>query len=337
MKKFNIIPFFVSMQGCKRRCIYCNQYSLKGHRQESLDLKDFVLRESEKYKNKGNLELAFYGGTFFSLPENRLKYFKDRIIELKKNDLIKSARVSTTPDSINVKVLKMFKGVIDRVELGIQSLDDFVLKILRRGYTKKDVLISTGLLKKFDYEIGFQLMIGLPFDSRASYINTINEVTSIKPDFARLYPLFVIKNTPLSVYYRLGFFQPIKMEELIWRGMYGLLKIEKAGIKVIKIGLNEFVNEEELDFIHKHNDLKGLIMSNMYRKLISNYVNKNQIKKDLKIVCNKTDIHYLIGLKKENINYFEEKEILLKIKTGEIRKNHISIDGTIMNVFDLVI
>jgi len=310
---------------------------MKGHKSKEIDIKNFVLKEREKYKNRNNLELAFYGGTFFNLPEKRLKHYKDIIIELKENGLIKNARISTTPDSINEKVLKMFRGVIDRIEVGIQSLDDFVLKILKRGYTKKDVLNTIMLLKKFDFEIGFQIMLGLPFESKGSFINTIQEVLYMKPDFARLYPLFVIKNTPLSIYYRLGFFKPIEMEELLWRGMYAVIKFEKAGIKIIKIGLNEFVDDEDLDFIHRHNDLKGLIMTNIYRKLISNYVNKNEIKREIKIVCNRKDIQYLIGVNKQNINYFKEKGILIRIEMGEIEKNHISINGDILNIFNLLV
>lgn len=322
------------MEGCKRRCIYCNQNSLKGHKKEDIDITDFVLSEREKYKNKSNLELAFYGGTFFNLPQERLEYLKEKILNLKGNGLIKSVRVSTTPDSINEKVISIFAGVIDRVELGIQSLDDLVLKILRRGYTQKDVLVAVNLLRRLGFEIGFQIMIGLPFESRESYINTINGVVRIKPDFTRLYPLFVIKRTPLSLYYRLGFFKPLTMEELIWRGVYSIARLEKAGIKIIRIGLNEFVDEKDLDFIHRHNDLKGLMMSELYKLAITKYLDKKGVKKDINILCDSNDFQYIIGINKKNINYLKERGISIKIKSENIEKNYIFINDEKLNVYD---
>lgn len=334
MKSFNIIPYFISMEGCKSKCIYCNQYSLKSHRRERIDILDFVIREREKYRNKNSFELAFYGGTFFYLPKERLKIFRDKILELKEKKLIEKARISTTPDSINDDVLSMFKGIVDRIEIGVQSLDDLVLKFLRRNYGKKEVVKSVELLRVFGYEIGFQIMIGLPFESRASYVNTISEIINIRPDFIRLYPLFIPKKTPLSIYYRLGFFKPISKEELLWRGMYSMAILEKYDIKVIKVGLNEFVDDNELDFIHKHDDLRGWFISEVFKNAIEKFIEEKNLKGDIEIFCKNSDYQYVVGINKDNLKYFKDKGYQLKIIQGSVKKSEIRINDVTLNVFD---
>ncbi len=321
------------MEGCKERCIYCNQNTYKGYGEKGVSLYDFVLKEREKFKNKKDLELAFYGGTFFNLSTEKLISFKKEILALKEKGVIKSARASTTPDSINIDLLKIFEGVLDRVEIGLQSLDDFVLKIIRRNYKKKDIFLATKLLKKFGYEIGFQIMVGLPYESRASFINNINEALSLTPDFVRLYPLFVLKDTPLSSYYKLKIFQVISLEELICRCSYAVSRFESSGIKVIKIGLNEFLDNNKLDFVHNHNDLRGLIMTNIFKNTIINFILENKNLREISIFCNSSDLHYAIGVNRQNVRVFQDKGINLKIRTGEVRKGHLLINGKEINVF----
>ncbi len=331
MKSYNIIPYFVGMEGCKSRCIYCNQHVLKGYT-KNLSLKDFVQQHRKLFRHQHNMELAFYGGTFFNLNPKRRDFFKNEIISLKESKLIDRARCSTTPESISKEVMDEFKGVIDCVELGVQSMDDYVLKISNRRYLAKDVIYAFSLLKYYGYESAAQLMIGMPFESRTSHIYTTQKILDIKPDFVRLYPLFILKGTMLHSYYNLGYFKPISNDELIWRLAYSFINFNLKGINVIKIGLTEFVDKQDTVFIHYESDLRGKVLSFIFLNLLLKHLSKDR---HSHLSCNKADYQYIVGVKKTNLKKLNNMGYFFDISITDIERNHIEIDGRDISISDL--
>ena len=63
------------------------------------------------------------------------------------------------------------------------------------------------------------------------------------PSFARIYPLLVIKGTPLEHIYESGEFEPLTLEAAVEQSAYVYSKLTLAGIKVIRVGLQA---DEEL-------------------------------------------------------------------------------------------
>ena len=56
----------------------------------------------------------------------------------------------------------MKKYSVDTIELGVQSLDDKVLYASGRGHTSEDVYRAAELIKRFGFNLGLQMMVGLP-------------------------------------------------------------------------------------------------------------------------------------------------------------------------------
>lgn len=84
------------------------------------------------------------------------------------------------------------------IELGVQSLDEQVLIS-----SEEDLFtyVSTVLLLKYNnmvFTLGLQMMVGLPNDSEEKAIYTAREFVKIKPDYVRIYPVLVIKDTKLE-------------------------------------------------------------------------------------------------------------------------------------------
>ena len=153
-------------------------------------------------------------------------------------------RLSTRPDYIDAERLELLKQHhVKLVELGVQSLDDAVLKRAERGHSAAAVYAAHALLKEDGFKTGIQLMVGMPGQSLASVQQTAYKVAQLKPDVARIYPLLIIKDTPLAKSYAQGEFTPLSMEEAVEQGAYVYKVLTKAGIKVIRIGLQP---DEEL-------------------------------------------------------------------------------------------
>jgi histone acetyltransferase (RNA polymerase elongator complex component) len=238
-----IIPIFIPHAGCPHRCIFCDQEGITAQSAGAIDgehVRGVLDRavHSTTYDSGRNPEVAFYGGTFTGLPVERMKRLLEAVRPYIEDGLIRSIRVSTRPDSIDEERLGILKAFhVTTVELGVQSMDDRVLTMARRGHSAADVTGAVRLLKRSGFKAGVQLMPGLPGDSRETFRATIEEVISLSPDMVRLYPALVIAGTGLARMVEAGTYRPLTLEAAIDRCVDGTIRLEANGIPVIRIGL----------------------------------------------------------------------------------------------------
>lgn len=187
---------------------------------------------------------GFYGGSFTGLPADLQTELFRPVDKLLAEGVIGSVRLSTRPDYIDAARLELLQAHgVKTVELGVQSLDDNVLAAAERGHQATDVYKAVSLLKQYGFEIGLQLMVGMPGQSFDSVKATVEQVLRLDPSFARIYPLLVIKGTPLEHIYERGEFEPLTLEAAVEQSAYVYSKLTLAGIKVIRVGLQA---DEEL-------------------------------------------------------------------------------------------
>ena len=240
-----ILPIFIPHAGCPHQCVFCNQKTISGQKSAAVpEAKSQIERWLKWLKPSKDNEAAFYGGSFTGLDlvlQKELLALTDALI---KQAVIGSVRLSTRPDYIDAERLELLKQHhVKLVELGVQSLDDAVLKMAERGHSAAAVYAAHALLKEECFKTGIQLMVGLPGQGFASVQQTAAEVAQLKPDIARIYPVLVIKDTPLAASYARGEYVPLNLEDAVEQGAYVYKVLTKAGIKVIRIGLHP---DEEL-------------------------------------------------------------------------------------------
>ena len=241
----SILPIFIPHAGCPHQCVFCNQKTISGQRTAALDgAKKQINKWLEWIKPSIENEAAFYGGSFTGLEVELQKQLLALTDELIAKKIIGSVRLSTRPDYINTVELQLLqKHSVKLVELGVQSLDNKVLVAAERGHTSAQVDAAVQLLRQYGFKIGLQLMIGMPEQSFDSVKETAAKVIALKPDVARIYPLLVIKGTPLEKTYKDGGFAPLSIDEAVEQSAYLFNELENFGIKVIRIGLQP---DEEL-------------------------------------------------------------------------------------------
>jgi histone acetyltransferase (RNA polymerase elongator complex component) len=237
-----IIPIFIPNLGCSHRCIYCHQSNITG-KKPHLDLKeikkdiDFFLSR-KRHKKRGDVQIAFYGGTFTALNTNLRKTLLQLTSPYIQSDQVQSLRLSTRPDAIDVNVLTELKNYgVKTIELGVQSLDDRVLALVKRGHDSKAIYWATKLIKSFGFELGWQLMLGLPGETGKSWQKTISGVIKWRPDFIRIYPTLVIKDTVLAYWWKQGKYRALSLEEAIERCKKMVFFLEKTNVTIIRLGL----------------------------------------------------------------------------------------------------
>ena len=127
--------------------------------------------------------------------------------------------VETRPDLINQQeILKMRDLGCTRVELGVQIIDDDILKYNRRGSTTHDLIRATKLLKNAGFKICYHLMTGLPKSTLKKDINSFKKIFSsekYRPDMLKIYPCVVTKNSDLYSLWKNKKYRPYGDKALI--------------------------------------------------------------------------------------------------------------------------
>jgi len=236
-----IIPIFIPHAGCPHRCVFCDQSSITGMRSKLpqnnvRDQIDAFLKFKTARQQK--VQIAFYGGNFLGLPPDEIERLLAEAAEYVKTGCVEGIRFSTRPDTIDRKRLGIIKKFpVATIEIGVQSMDNRVLQRAKRGHCALDVQNAVQNLRKFDYEIGVQLMVGLPGDTPRGLLASARRVVRLKPDFIRIYPTVVLKGSPLAAAFRNGDYVPLSLEAAVTltKALYQLFKTKK--IQVIRMGL----------------------------------------------------------------------------------------------------
>jgi histone acetyltransferase (RNA polymerase elongator complex component) len=221
-------------------------------------------------------------------------------------------RCSTRPDTINERSLDIIKDYpVSTVELGVQSMDDQVLTLAGRGHSATDTVHAVERLKERHFSIGLQMMVGLPGDDETGALTTAQRIADLAPDFVRIYPTLVVANSRLAGWYKNGDYAPMSLEEGVTLVKKIYLKFKKAGIDVIRMGLqaSEDLEDGTTVLAGPHHPAFGhLVHSEIFLDMaISAIESANAIKETLTIFVNPRSISKMRGLNNSNIKRLKEQ------------------------------
>ena len=237
--------------GCPGECIYCPTYpdAPKSYTPESpavLRAKkcDYEPRRQVEERLRilsdmghptDKVELIVMGGTFLACTEEyQYQFIKDCYDGLNGNgssglEMAKQMNetaehrcvglcIETRPDWCREEeVRRMLEFGTTRVELGVQTLDDDVYRLVRRGHTVAEVVKATRLLKDYGFKVYYHWMPGLPGSTSEHDLELSQELFSdenFRPDGIKLYPTLIIAGTELEAWYRDNRYQPYPMDEM---------------------------------------------------------------------------------------------------------------------------
>jgi histone acetyltransferase (RNA polymerase elongator complex component) len=316
-----IIPVFLPHLGCREHCLFCNQRATAQDVLSPSSVQEFIMSSLTKLPlNSGSRkkQVAFYGGSFTAMPREDQVQYLNAIHPFLHSNSIDSIRISTRPDALDEKTLSLLKTHrVKTIEIGAQSMIDEVLLLSRRGHRTKDTLSAVTRLKRWNFEMGIHLMMGLPGDTSNRFLQSLDQVIILKPDFVRIHPTLVLKGSSLETLWRAGRYSPLSLDEAIKWLKKGLLKLEEANIHVARIGLQPTRElERHLLAGPYHPALHQLIDSeiafDMARHLLQSFPDESETL----FVCNPKDLSTLKGQRNGNMlklrAQFELKEISIE-------------------------
>lgn len=318
MSEQYIIPIFVPHLGCPNDCTFCNQKSISGQTKQvtAKDVTETIEEYLKSFKDKSlEKEVAFFGGSFTGIEEEKQKELLEAAYEFIKNKQIQSIRVSTRPDYIDKEKLKLLKKYgVKTIELGVQSTNDYILKKCKRGHTFDDVKKASKLIRKHGFVLGHQMMIGLPESTKLDELNTAKDLAKLKPKIVRLYPVLVIKGTKLEKEYQDGEYEPIPLLQAVERCKELYYFFTNRKITVIRMGLQntDIISDpknakSEVVAGPYHEAFGQLVEDSIWYDAILEKIKKFNVKvKEIQIKINPENINNVVGHKRENIKKLKD-------------------------------
>jgi histone acetyltransferase (RNA polymerase elongator complex component) len=316
-----IIPIFLPAIGCREQCLFCNQKVTANGLPSPSSVRNFIetsLAEIPYDKNDRKKQVAFYGGSFTATHrDNEVRYLKE-VQPFLASGLIDSIRISTRPDALNEETLSLLREYgVKTVEVGAQSMIDEVLFISKRGHCAEDTVSATSRLKRRGFEVGLQLMTGLPGDTCDRFLQTLDRVIELKPDFVRIHPTLVLRGAPLETLWRDGRYSPLCLDEAVQWLKKGILRLENSSIPVARIGLQP-TQELERDYLAGpyHPSFRQLVDSSIFFDMATSLLQNSQKNGQALFRCHPKEISNLRGQKNENMNklreHFRLSEIIIE-------------------------
>ena len=182
------------------------------------------------------IELIIMGGTFLSTDvkyqEDFVKGALEGIIEKRVKNLEEAKReaeksrkrvigitIETRPDYCKeTDVDRMLKYGTTRVELGIQTLNNEIYELVKRGHSTKDSIEAIRIAKDAGLKVNVHMMPNLPGASLETDLEMFNSLFSnpdYRPDMLKIYPTLVIKGTGLYDWWKQGKYTPFSDSELV--------------------------------------------------------------------------------------------------------------------------
>lgn len=277
------IPIFVAHMGCPHQCVFCNQKAIT-HTGGGVDEKaaqSQIERAIATLPREGcKVEIAYFGGSFTGIEPQRQEELLALAQSYVEQGLVQGIRLSTRPDMMGPEVMeRLCRYGVTAVELGAQSMDDQVLTLSRRGHTARQVEEAARKIKTADMELGLQMMVGLPGDSKEAALSTAQRIVELGADTTRIYPALVLRHTPMEGMYESGTFRPLTVEEGVeWCAPLVEL-FEEKGVTILRLGLMAEENlspEKDLVAGPYHPAFGELVRSRIWRRRVEEALGHQQ-------------------------------------------------------------
>ncbi|HXX59576.1 MAG TPA: tRNA uridine(34) 5-carboxymethylaminomethyl modification radical SAM/GNAT enzyme Elp3 [Dehalococcoidales bacterium] len=230
---------------CPGHCVYCPTFSatpqsytpespavLRGRECDFDALRQVKLR-LKGLSNMGHpvdkVELIIMGGTFLASPQDyQYGFIKDcydalngrisaTLEDAKRLNETAVSRcvglcIETRPDVCGQEeIRRMLEFGTTRVEIGVQTLDDDIFKLVQRGHGVADIVKTTELLKQHGFKVHYHWMPGLPGSKPEKDLAMSQQLFDdprFRPDGLKIYPTMVVSGTSLEKWWKIGLYEP---------------------------------------------------------------------------------------------------------------------------------
>ncbi|BCR05131.1 radical SAM protein [Desulfuromonas versatilis] len=311
-----VYPFFVTHAGCPQRCLFCRQEVISGVG-DSAQPGDVGAALEKVLPERGDGEVAFYGGSFTLQPAARQIAFFEAVRPYLESGRLGGIRISTRPDGLDPSQVDLLRRHgVRTVEIGCQSFAPEVLETCRRGYQAEAVVQAAARVRAAGLRLGLQLMPGLPGGGPREAFESLARALALKPDFLRIYPAVVLKGTGLERLWRQGGFRPLELEEAVEVCAEMLWICHGAGVPVIRMGLQATTGLNDGSVIAAgpyHPAFGQLVRSQLWQRALR----RATLQGECEISVHPADFSDAIGHRRKNLQVLQSEFGFIEITRDE--------------------
>ena len=326
-----IYPVFIPHAGCPHRCLFCAQDRSTSH--ADVPTAEAVGHWLETVlPEQGAGEVAFYGGTFTSLPEEQQELYLDTAACHIGSGRVSGIRISTRPDALDSRTLvRLSDAGVTTVEIGCQSFNDAVLANSKRGHTSEDCVSSVQACQTAGFQVGIQLMPGLPGGDGEEAMRSLQLAIDLKPSFLRIYPTVVVEGTELAELWRAGGFTPWSLDQAVDLCADILLHCRKHSVPIIRLGLQSDPQLEKNLLAGPYHPAFGqLVRSRLWRRALS-----HAGKRGKNLTVNPSDLSDALGHRGENREWFKQSNSNIIISADQsVARESLRTSDVDLQLFD---
>lgn len=206
------IGLYIHMPFCKQKCLYCDFVSYANKYGEVDRYIKCLKKEIVQYANENRImhehglepkyiikTIYIGGGTPSSIDEG---YILSVIKTIKENFTVEEdaeITIEVNPGTVNKEKLEAYKQCgINRLSIGLQAVQDNLLKSIGRIHTFKDFENTYDYARQVGFDnINVDLMIALPGQTMDDVKESVKTIVGLKPEHISVYSLILEEGTPM--------------------------------------------------------------------------------------------------------------------------------------------
>lgn len=230
------------------------------------------------------IELIVMGGTWNYLPQKYQTEFIKRCFDALNNKTSKnlsaaqkinekakhrcvSLTLETRPDYINEQEIKRMRELgCTKIEIGVQTLDNSILQLNKRGHNVDEIIKATKLLKDAGFKVCYHMMPNLAGSNLKTDLKIFKKLFSdpdFCPDYLKIYPCVVTKGSELYKSWKEKKYKPYSDKELL-KLLINIKKNIPPYVRIIR--LIRDIPSDSIEMGNKISNLREMIKEEMTKK-----------------------------------------------------------------------
>ena len=215
------ISIYIHIPMCVKKCAYCDFTSFCGRMKQREAYTEAVcreMREQAAFFGARRVETVFFGG---GTPTLMTGAQIGRMLDTLRGCFTLAADAEITmegnPGTLTRENLESYRAAgVNRLSLGVQSLDDGLLRNIGRIHTSEEARTAVAMTRAAGFDnLNLDLMLGLPGQTPEQWARTLSEAIALSPEHLSCYSLILEEGTPLYAQAEAGTCAPLPDEDAL--------------------------------------------------------------------------------------------------------------------------
>jgi len=248
-----VAGIYVHIPFCRRKCLYCDFYSV-GERFITGDFDKLINHElllRGNFLNDKRISTVYLGGgTPSLLPIESVGRILEGIDTLSSLNGDAEITIEVNPDDVSLELFRSYKRLgVNRISIGVQSFNQAELSFLGRRHSVESSSVAVHNAQDAGFEnISIDLIYGIPGSTLQTWEHSLSVAENLNPQHFSCYHLTYEGNTPLTRRLRKGLFTAL--DEELSLGQFELLRSFAQSKGYLHYEVSNFAKE---GFISRHN------------------------------------------------------------------------------------